>query len=175
MSPPPDVSGGGGQASQAGDAVLLGSDGMIPAQFYNAGSGGTARNVIAGDFDAATIISWISDASVGDRFHIDGYAGTTGHFVETGSFTVTEADGTRVDMVGFGTGTVTGLVSPNSYGDHVPIRRLSLMPSSEMVVFDAEFCIPSVVTDTHGNFKLYDYSGMLIQVSATHVVIETWS
>ena len=30
-SPPPDVSGGGGQASQAGDAVLLGSDGMIPS------------------------------------------------------------------------------------------------------------------------------------------------
>lgn len=150
---------------------------MIPSQFYNAGSGGdgAARNVIAGDFDAATIISWISDASVGDKFHIDGYAGTTGHFVETGTFTVMEADGTRVDMVGIGTGTVTGIVSPNAYGDHVPIRRLGLASSSGMVIFDAEFCIPSVVTDTHGNFKLYDYSGMLIQVSATHVVIETWS
>ena len=38
MSPPPEGFGGGGQASQAGDAVLLGSDGMIPLDLYQQAS-----------------------------------------------------------------------------------------------------------------------------------------
>ena len=38
MSPPPESFGGGGQASQAGDAVLLGSDGLIPSDLYRQAS-----------------------------------------------------------------------------------------------------------------------------------------
>lgn len=59
ISPPPESFGGGGQASQAGDAVLLGSDLKIPAAFYEQSGGGVEIHTVQG---ISEILSYPDDS-----------------------------------------------------------------------------------------------------------------